>query len=112
MNIFYVFHLTESPRNHRLVRDNDSKSSRLIDLPDRVDCAVFQCKVLFLVYKTFILVDRAVPIHKDASLLIFKAFSRDHAAFNIRQCLVYAVHSTDILYILRRTIPVDRLSGL
>ena len=112
MNIFYIFDLTEPARNHRLVRDNNSKSSRLVDLPDRVNCAVFQCKVLFFVYKTFILVDRAVPVHKDTTLFVFETFSRNHTALNICQCLIYSVHSADILYVLRRTIPVDRLSGL
>ena len=112
MDILYIFDLTESPRNHRLVRDNDSKSSRLVDLPDRVDCAALQRKVLFLVYKTFVLVDRTIPIHKDTTLLISKAFSRNYTALNIRQCLVYTVHSSDILHILRRAISIDQLPRL
>ena len=112
VNVFHILDLTESPRNHRLICDDDSKSSRLIDLPDRVDCAIFQRKVRFLVYKAFVLIDRAVSVHKNTALLIFKTFSRDHTSFNICQCLVYAVHSADILHILRRTISVDWLSGL
>ena len=112
VNVFHIFDLAESPRNHRLVRDNDSESSRLVDLPDRVNCTIFQCKVLFLVYKAFILVDRAVPVHKDTTLFVFETFSRNHTALNICQCLIYAVHSADILYVLRRAISIDRLPRL
>ena len=110
MDILYIFDLAESPRNHRLVCDNDSKSSRLVDLPDRVDCAALQRKVLFLVYKTFVLVDRTVPVHKDTALLIFQAFIRDHASRDVCQCLLHTVNRTNILHILRGAIAVDRLS--
>ena len=57
-------------------------------------------------------VDRTIPIHKDTTLLISKAFSRNYTALNIRQCLVYTVHSSDILHILRRAVSIDRLPRL
>lgn len=110
MDILHVLNSAETSCNNRLIRNHDPKSSGLVDLPDRIDRTVFQNEVILFVYKSLILVNRTVTVHKDTALLIFQAFICDHASRDVCQCLLHTVNRTNILHILRGAIAVDRLS--